>query len=189
MKNSLVMVCFVLLSSLVLGQTPSESASSKLPLSTDQIAIYRAFLSDYNTGLDAPINLSDVTEEFKPDRQDLQGCLKGFAPPSTPALLHHFSNEFSDLRNIRLIDAAHHKISDPGDAIRKGDSVEHAVKAGFEAGVLRISEISFDPTHHLAALTYSFHCGSLCGNGATVVYELRDGKWARSQKSCTFWQS
>jgi hypothetical protein len=174
---------------LSLAQTPEQPTFSKTPLATDQIAIYRVFLSSYRTGLDVPLNLSDSTEEFKADEMDLKGCLKQFAPANAAIQVHRFSNEFSDLHNVRLIDVTKHKTADPGDAIRNGSSVEAAVRAGFAAGILRVSEIVFDSTHQLAAISYSFYCGSLCGNGGTIIYELQDGKWSESKRTCARWVS
>ncbi|MGB7190072.1 MAG: hypothetical protein WBD10_08050 [Acidobacteriaceae bacterium] len=189
MKILLTLVSLVLLPASLLGQISSKPVVSHTALTADQVAIYRTFLSSYNTGLDAQINVADMTSEFMPDPNDFKGCLKEFGPSTASEDVHRFSTEFSGLRKLRLIDPNTHKIADPGIAIRQGVSVNDAVKAGFEAGVLTLSEIIFDPTHHYAAFSYSFHCGSLCGNGGTVVYELKDGKWVKSKRFCSFWES
>lgn len=189
MRKVLALVALVILRGFSFAQTPPQSAFSKAPLTRDQIAIYRSFLSSYRTGLDVPINLSDVTEEFKPDEMDVKGCLKEFAPVTAASQLHLFTNEFSELDHIRVIDASRHQTSDPGDGIRKGSSVDDAVRAGFAAGVLRVSEIILDSTHQLAAMSYSFYCGSLCGNGGTIIFELRDGNWKQSKRTCARWVS
>ena len=189
MKALLATASLILFPVVLLGQTSSKPAISNQALTSDQITIYRSFLQTYNTGLDAPINVADTTSEFKPDPSDLKSCLKEFGSSVSSQKLHRFTAEFSDLRKIHLIDPNTHKISDPGIAIRKGESVDQAVKAGFEAGVLTLSEIIFDPTHHFAAFSYGFRCGALCGNGGTEVYELKNGKWARSKRFCSIWMS
>ena len=189
MKALLSAVSFILFPVVVLGQASSPPAISNQPLTADQIAIYHNFLQSYDTGLKAPINLADTTSEFRPDASDLKSCLKEFGSSVSPQELHRFTAEFSDLRKIHLIDPDTHKISDPGIAIRRGESADQAVKAGFEAGVLTLSEITFDPTRHYAAFSYSFHCGALCGNGGTVVYELKNEKWERSKRFCSVWIS
>jgi len=185
MKTRLVCLSTLVVCVTCIAQSPQTSAFSKSPLTQDEIAIYRTFLSSYSTGVDAPINLSNTTSEFVPLDMDIRGCLKDFPTPMTITEVHHFGNEFSELRNIRLIDTNTHAIADPGEAIKKGGSVEHSVQEGFEAGVLTISEIHFDQQHHLAAFQYFFRCGSLCGNGATVVFELRDNKWIKSKHFCS----
>ena len=37
-------------------------------------------------------------------------------------------------------------------------------------------------------MSYSFRCGSLCGQGGTVVFEKKDGVWKKSQ-NCGGWIS
>lgn len=189
MKTLLVMVCLILLPGFSLAQTQGQPTFSKAPQAAEEVAIYRAFLSSYSTGLNARINLSDVTEEFNPDKMDIEGCLRGLVSSAPITEVHRFSTEFSGLHNIRLVDAKTHKIADPGKSIRNGSSVEDAVKAGFEEGVLTVSEISFDSKHRLAVFKYDFYCGALCGNGGTVIFELHGGKWVRSKLRCSSWIS
>lgn len=190
MKTLLLALGLVLLPGFLLAQTSAQPTYSKVPLTSAQIAVYHAFLAEYQGQIGTPLNLSDVTEEFpQPDESDVRSCLKDFAKLTAATGVHHFSTEFADLHKLRLVDAEKQRTADPEDAIRKGESVDQAVKSGFASGVLRVSEILFDPTGHLAALNYSFHCGSLCGNGGIVIFELRDGKWKRSKRSCGFWMS
>jgi hypothetical protein len=189
MKRFLVLASLIFLPAFSLAQSPATKSLSKVPLTPEQIAVYRAFLLNFGAGSDSPINVSDVTEKFQPDDGDFQGCMKGFARSQRTTEVHRFSNEFSDLRKIHLVDAKSQKLADPGDAIRKGSSVDDAVDAGIAAGVLRVSEILLDSKHHLAAFSYSFICGSLCGNGGTVVFKLQNGKWKRSNRNCGSWES
>jgi hypothetical protein len=88
-----------------------------------------------------------------------------------------------------LIDPEKAKIKDPEGGIRKGESVEQAVKEGFQAAHFSFSEIVFNPDHTRAMFKYGFHCGSLCGNGGTVLLEKKDGKWIRSKQNCGRWMS
>jgi hypothetical protein len=88
-----------------------------------------------------------------------------------------------------LVDPAVTKIADPEDAIHKGVSVDDAVKAGFAAGQLRLSEVVFDKDHNFAIFSYSFHCGRLCGSGGTILLEKEDHKWVRSEEGCGTWIS
>jgi hypothetical protein len=189
MKTILALVSVLILPISLLGQASPKLLISNTPLTTDQIAIYRIFLFSYDPGLETPINVADTTSEFSPESNDLKSCLKEFDSPVSPQKLHRFTAEFSDFQNIHLIDPNTHKISDPEIAIKRGESIDQAVKAGVEAGVLTLSEVIFDSTHHFAAFSYSFRCGVLCGSGGTVVYEFNNGKWIKSKRFCSLWMS
>ena len=114
---------------------------------------------------------------------------EGFAPTPPITAVHQFSNEFTDLHKLRLVNADQHPLADPEAGIRQGQSVNDAVRTGFAAGILRMSEILFNSKHDLAAFNYSFVCGSLCGHGATVIFELKGGKWKQSGRNCGYWIS
>jgi len=78
------------------------------------------------------------------------------------------------------------RTGDPQDGMRKGQSVESAVKSGFDTGLLTLSEIIFDVNRKRAAFHYSFYCGGLCSHSETVVYEKRRGIWKPSKNSCGY---
>ena len=88
-----------------------------------------------------------------------------------PVSYTHLSDAFPTDK-VHLVDPGKHEISDPGNAIGEGQSVDDAVEAGFKAGLFTFSEVVFDTAHTHAALNYTFHCGSLCGHGGTVVFIL-----------------
>ena len=94
--------------------------------------------------------------------------------------------------HIRLVDPDAHgkevRDNDPGDAIRRGADVNDAVKGGFAHGLFTLGEIRFDRSHTHAIVSFSFWCGALCGHGATMIMEKRDGSWVR-QKNCSGWIS
>lgn len=189
MKALSILLCLAAFPLFSAAQNQSEPPVSAAPLTADEISIYRAFLSTYTTGLNTPINLSDTTVPFTPRDIDLKGCLQdfGFVPASDE--IHHFTTEFSELSNYRLVNPKAHRISDPENEMRNGASVKDAVTAGFKAGIFTLSEIRFDSKHQRAAFSYGFYCGRLCGNGATLIFELRDGKWVDSHSRCSFWES
>jgi hypothetical protein len=103
--------------------------------------------------------------------------------------VHKLPAELSKAGKINLVDPKKHKLKDPGAAIHNGTSVDQAVTAGFASGLFTFSEIVFDSDHKLAAFRYSFVCGILCGNGGTVIYELKDGKWSPTKRRCSSWIS
>jgi hypothetical protein len=45
------------------------------------------------------------------------------------------------------------------------------------------------PEGHYAVVSYRFWCGSLCGNGSTLVFEKFDGEWRRTDRRCGEWIS
>jgi hypothetical protein len=67
--------------------------------------------------------------------------------------------------------------NDPDKNIHKGKSIGEAVENGFAHGLTSLGEIHFDKDHLHAIVSYDFSCGSLCGNGATVILEKKDGHW------------
>jgi len=91
--------------------------------------------------------------------------------------------------DVLLVDPRTHQKRDPGDAIRNGQPVDDAVDAGIAAGIFTFSETIFNSDHTRAAFTYSFVCGGLCGNGGTILFQRKNGKWIREQNRCGSWES
>lgn len=165
---------------------------SKDPLPSEQIAIYKDFLSAF-AGEDKDhrfvLNLADTTIPLTISASDRKGCASDVMTNDgrSSAAVHRFPAEMNGT-DVRLVDRKH-KISDPSDAIRHGAPVENAVVGGFSSAIFTLSEIAFDQRHQTAAFSYSFVCGRLCGRGGLVIYELRDGEWKRSKRECGFWIS
>jgi len=183
-----MLVLCVSLSFVCQAQTPAVKMSAA-PLDAEQIAVYHAFLAHYMQGPPASINLAEVTSSFAPDKGDFAGCMKGFSGSRPLVEVHSLKEAFAGNKSVKLVDPSKHAFQDPEDGMRQGQSVDDAVNRGFAAALMTVSEIMFDASHTHAALNYSFHCGRLCGNGGTVVYELRGGKWVRSKRSCGSWVS
>ena len=104
----------------------------------------------------------------------------------TTRVVHRLTENFAQQNHVSIVDPNVHKVQDPEDGIRNGQSAESAVESGFNSGLLTLSEIIFDLDHKRAALQFSFRCGGLCGHTETVVYEKRRGVWERSKNSCGF---
>lgn len=186
----------VILSTLSLFSADKKAVLSSTPLSSDQIAVYRAFLSSYDNGSKTKLNLSNRTAAI--DFSDLkpgEGCLKQITlDQSAGQQIHTFNSEFGEFKNLILVDPEKQekriRENDPGALIQKGVNVQDAVTAGFAAGLLTLSEVVFDKTGQYAVLTFSFHCGALCGNGGTLVFEkTSDGKWQKTKRQCSSWMS
>jgi hypothetical protein len=158
------------------------------PFTQEQIAVYHAFLADYRQGNDArTINVAEQTDILEPDERDYSGCMKKFPKAARGKTVHQLTDEFASENRLRVVDPKSHTISDPEEGwMLKGQSVETVVKAGFESGILTLSEIIFDAKHRSAALHYSFVCGRLCAHFETVVYEKRHGAWKATRLSCGY---
>ena len=93
---------------------------------------------------------------------------------------------------VRLVDpdAQRKEVAenDPGKKIREGSSIKDAVAHGFAHGLVTLGEIRFDKDHAYAVVWYGFTCGALCGNGATVILEKKNGKWG-VRDHCSNWVS
>jgi hypothetical protein len=169
------------------AQTESVQVLSS-SFTQEQIAVYHAFLADYRRGDDArTINVAEQTDILEPDDGDYSGCMKKFPKSPRGKIVHHLTEGFARENRLRVVDPQSHKVSDPEEGwMLKGQSVETAVKAGFESGLLTLSEIIFDAKHRSAALHYSFVCGRLCAHFETVVYEKKHGAWKASRLSCGY---
>ncbi len=120
--------------------------------------------------------------------------LKGIQVESLLIASHSFHDLTPDVllgRNTRLVDLKKQATiindNDPSNTIGKGKSVKAAVRDALVTGLFSMSEIVFDREH--ALVSYSFWCGSLCGNGATLVLEKASGEWRRTDRMCGGWIS
>lgn len=173
-------------------QEQKPTVSSK-PFNSDELAIYAAVLHGWMDDGKHALNLSALTVPLNDD--DFNGCTKLQLEKTDPSLVHRFrQQDLAQLGSpmIHLVDpdAQAHEVAknDPGKAIQNGDSVDDAVKNGFAHGLITLSEIRFDESHQFAIVSFGFRCGSLCGNGGTVLMENFRGKW-RVEKSCDNWIS
>jgi hypothetical protein len=73
--------------------------------------------------------------------------------------IHIFAANIVESRAIRLVDPKKRKLKDPGKAIKNGESVGTAVAARFQAGLLSVSEITFDEAHKFAVFRFSLILG------------------------------
>lgn len=164
---------------------------SKTPLTAEQLAVYSAFLKSYDNGAGSMVNLADKTVPLIVGKETSL-CLHDLAfgdGGESAGVIHAIPPEKIDAQKYRLVDAAKHKISDPGTLIKKGESVDDAVKRGFAAGLLTISEVVFDRMHTHAVMTFSFRCGGLCGQGGVLVFEKAGNEWKPSKRTCGSWVS
>lgn len=171
---------------------------SEVPLTADQLAIYRAVLDDWAAGDRSVIYLSMLTEPIG-NGDDLRGCSKKhvFAKP-VPNLAHRLRE--TDLISLgthefRLVNPEEHskqiEANDPENAIREGKGgkdLDQAVDNAIAHGLFTLGEIQFDVTHTYAQVSFGLRCGMLCGHGSTLLIKKTDQGWRRI-KTCGGWVS
>ena len=77
------------------------------------------------------------------------------------------------------------KRRDADVAAQRTGSTKDASSLRKDLGILALSEIVFDNTHHFAILKYVFLCGSHCNSGAIFVLLGKVGdRWTASRRPC-----
>jgi hypothetical protein len=175
--------------------TSSKPTKDSAPLSADEIASYQAILSKHTAKHATPLNVANTTVPFVADTST-SGCLKGITLDDLLAASHSFNQlteEVVSRINAKLVNPKKHskiaRANDPSRTIREGKPVEDAVRDAFVTGLFSMSEIAFDKEHRYAVVSYSFWCGRLCGQGATVVVERINGVWREANRDCGNWIS
>jgi hypothetical protein len=183
-------------------QTQKVTESTE-KLTSDEIAIYRAVLQRSvpdDSSAAGTLNVSSTTYPLNPN-SPMSGlsdsdCLKGIQLDNIATAsrsFHELSPDVLPNNHARLVDPKkQQKVvhgNDPSKTIRNGKSVDSAVKDAFGTALFSLSEIAFDKDRTHAVISYSFWCGSLCGNGATWVFEKVGNEWKKSDSSCGSWIS
>lgn len=189
----------------VAGDKQPKPTLSKDPLTQEQIAVYRAVLADYLKGSEGTLNLANKTSPVERSGSFWpEDCVKSLelepVPKSGP-VVHAFDPAIDLGVKIVIVDpeaqAKLVKTNDPGNVIHSSaqsgtplsdDQIGAAVKKAFETAQFTLSEIIFDKEHKHAVVSYSFHCGALCGHGATVILERGDASW-KIKNRCSSWIS
>lgn len=202
MKSALLapLIVAVVLAQPLTCAARKKPVKSPTPLSADELAIYTAVLREYSHGQDTSLNVSRNTYPLDPasPMNGLQqsGCLDGIQLENLQAAsssFHRLPPEVLPDKSMKLVDPGKQtKIvhtKDPSRTIREGKQVNDAVQDAFFAALFSMSEIAFDKEHRFAVVAYTFWCGSLCGNGSTLVFEKVNGRWRNAKRGCAGWVS
>ena len=187
-------VLVLLLPYSVTGEESNKPVRSSTPLSADELVVYKAVLQTYSSGKDANLNVSAKTFPLDPNASttgfDQPGCLNGVQLDNLSAASHSFHElppEVLPSKAMKIVDpktqAQTVRTNDPRNTISKGKSVKDAVAKAFATALFSMSEIAFDKEHRFAVVRYSFWCGSLCGQGSTLIFEKVNGEW-RNTRQC-----
>lgn len=185
-------------------EEPPKAVLSESPLSADEVAIFRAVLKNYLKDSPGVVLLADKTVPIEQSPTSVRTCADQISAPLDPdarATIHHIGPLVIIGLKVRLVDpdAQDKEVqrNDPQrlihEAIDEGAQVtnkqlDDSLTKAFDSGLLMLSEIVFDSRHLRAVVTYSFYCGSLCGNGNTLALR-KVGKMWKVSKHCGGWVS
>jgi hypothetical protein len=200
-QRSIVAVLLVISLGAIAQENAPKPRVSDAPLTSEQIAVYRAVLAVYLRGSDLVLNLANITEQLDgADTPCLRGLDAGVAKGSTPAI-HRIGPSLVADTKIVLVDPDHQqkaiKENDPQNLIRKAmddrqkitdEQLDQSVESALNSGLFTLSEIVFDKEHRHAAVSYSFVCGGLCGHSNTLVLKKVGHSWMVA-KRCGEWIS
>lgn len=173
----------------------AQAASVPIDGPKNEVAqIYASFVGAWNGKNQKPLNVSKSAE--LPTRQETEGYNACLAGQGSKEVVLEAADPIADLGQaighlsfVHLVESAEWQAADPGDLISRGKPVKAAVDTGVSAGLLTLSAISFDKEHNVAAFTYSFTCGRLCGTGGSVIFRKSGSNWVQSKRRCGSWMS
>jgi len=178
-----------------LGCADHTAASQHAHVATSDTAqIYERFLDSWMGKKKTPLNVAlEAEAPSKTDLKEFSECASqdvASDPQWLPAApKYDLSDSIGALPYVRLIDAKKWQPDDPGELIARGKSIDSAVQSGFAHGLLTFSTIVFDESHTVAAFTYSFVCGALCGSGGAVIFRKSATGWIQVKRRCGGWVS
>lgn len=169
------------------------SQPDKPPLTSEQLQVYGDFIESFSkmnfkflSNRTFPLDLSSVGKHA--------ACLQGLQFEGTEEsskAVHSLGPEVLRGHSIHLIgeqeESAILKQRDAAVAAHGADSTKDASGMTKDHGVLALSEIAFDKSHHFAVLKYVFLCGSHCNSGAILVLEEVGSRWtSTTRRPCSF---
>jgi hypothetical protein len=170
------------LSSSSSGSGGEKIAKNVTPLAADEIAIYRAVIKQWLSDGRESLNVSATTYPLDA-RSHRSGmgcdCLRGIYLETSRAFdsFHELPTDVLPGKKMTLVDP------------EKRAAIVRADDGDYASGLFSLSEIAFDRDHRYAVVSYSFWCGDLCGQGATLVFEKIGGSWRTTNRFCGGWIS
>jgi hypothetical protein len=183
MKSSFLPALFmaVMLPCTFISVANDKPVKASSPLGADEVFIYNAVLRHYGDK-DTALNVSQTTYPLDPSSpmdglQDAE-CLKGIHLENLAVVSHSFHELPPDVlpgKKMKLVDPRKQT-----KIVRSNDP---------STALFSMSEIAFDKDRRFAVVSYRFWCGSLCGNGSTLVFEKVKGEWRNANRNCGSWIS
>jgi len=198
------MFCLTISLNSIAQEEPPKPVLSERSLTADEVAIFRAVLKNYLKDSRGVMLLADTTVPLEQSPTSVRTCadqISARLDPEARATIHHIGPSVIAGLKVRLVDPDAQdkevKRNDPQrlihDAIDQSVHVNNkqlddSVTKAFESGLFMLSEIVFDSRRLRAVVTYSFYCGSLCGNGNTLALRKVGKNW-KVTKHCGGWVS
>jgi hypothetical protein len=148
------------------GSATAQATTDAPPFTADEIAIYRDFLLHYPGPFSEITGLEDTTATFTASR--------GFGDDPNPL-------------NLQIPASSGRKLPPEIMAMAQEKAVTARITAvdrlpdGSVKWRFILSEIAFDSKHEQAVFIFDALCGCKGGQGGTVLYELKDGRWKRKR--------
>jgi hypothetical protein len=202
LNRLLILIAIVFGTTAVAQDDSAKPKISKDQLTTEQVAIYRAVLTNYVKGSDGTLNVSNRTDppDFSFDNECMRGIVFEKTKDSVPTV-HKLSSAVLIYPKMILVNPEQQltkvKDNDPGNLVNKTiegrqrvtkKQLDKAVEQAFVTGLFSLSEIVFDKLHRHAIVSYGFVCGGLCGHGGTLILEKVGDMW-KVQTTCSSWIS
>jgi hypothetical protein len=183
----------------------SKPKVSKDPLTTEQIAVYRAVLESYTNGSGSLLNVANRTELLDQAQPFFgKSCVSGIeleAADNSVPVVHQLDRSVIPSKKFVLVDPERQQKrveeNDPQKLMKRAidghekvteKDVDDSLKQAFGTGLFTLTEIVFDKQHRHAVVAYSFVCGGLCGHGNTLILKKADREWKVSGR-CGGWIS
>jgi len=144
------------------------------PFTADEIAIYRDFLLHYPGPPEQMIGMQNTTVAFTESRAFGDNP----SPPNLNIPVYHARDlppEVVGLTEDKSVIAR---------AEAAGNSLDPKTRSSFR---FTLSEIAFDSNHEQAAFIFDALCGCKGGQGGTVLYKLKNGRWERQRPMLNDW--
>lgn len=186
--NKLLLVGIGIVGLIAYRSRASNSQPNEAVLNAEQLQVYGDFIESFSktnfkflSNRTFPLDLSGIGKDA--------ACLQGVQLEGQSRMkIHSISSEVLRGRAIHLVgEQEESTILKQRDAAAHGDSAETHSGMTKDPGVLALSEIAFDKSHHFAVLKYLFLCGSHCNSGAVLVLEKVESSWtATTRRPCSF---
>jgi hypothetical protein len=187
---------------LVLAQkdAASKPAVSEMPLTTEQLAVYRAVIQEVLKDVGSRQKVANLAEKTDPADKDFNWDRACGDPLDLAPVAHREIHQFrredlvqlgSDQFSVTIVNPKKQRReisrNDPQKALLSGkvrtdNDSKRAIDTAFDLSLLWLGEIQFDKLHQHAYTSRTYECGSLCLNGSDVVLVKKNGDWQVEHK-------